>query len=221
MSIFLSSNREPKRLPRKISLLNMMRSPRPETTSSPSTSFATLSTKKRSRKPSSSMSKQPAQPPSTSQSLRLSLLTLSPSESKKLDTLLVLLTHTESDSEESSELVADTDMVLELSPPPHSSPHLEMVSLDPTADHGAHPTLTLTMVPSSSVDTHTLVESVDFVDTTELPASVDSTLVSLVLMLMSPQSLPREPSVSLFQRPSSATTSSLSMLLASSRKNRL
>ena len=217
----LSSSREPKRLPRKTSLLNMMRSPRPETTSSPSTSFATLSTKKRSRKPSLLMSLLPAQLPSTSHLLRLSLLTRLPSLPKRLDmlTLVVLESSEEPDSEE-LESSEESESDLELSPLPHSSPHLEMVSLDPTADHGAHPHLTLimVMVPSSLVDS---VDSVDFVATTELLASLDSTLVSLLPDPMSPQSLPREPSLSLFQRPSSSTTTSPLMLLAPSRKNRL
>lgn len=218
MLISLSSSREPKRLLRKTSLSNMMRSPRPETTSSPSTSFATLSMKKRSRKPSSLMSLLPAQLPSTSHLLRLSLLTRLPSLLKRLDMLpLVVLSEPDSEELESSE-ESDTDTDLELSPLPHSSPHLEMVSLDLTADHGAHPHLTLIMVPSSLVDS---VDSVDFVATTELLASLDSTLVFLEPDPMSPQSLPREPSLSLFQRPSSSTTTSPLMLLAPSRKNRL
>ena len=217
MLISLSSSREPKRLPRKTSLLNMMRSPRPETTSSPSTNFATLSTKKRSRKPSSLMSLLPAQLPSTSHLLRLSTLTRLPSLPKRLDMLMLVLLEPSEESD-SEELESSEESDLELSPLPHSSPHLEMVSLDPTADHGAHPHLTLIMVPSSLVDS---VDSVDFVATTELLASLDSTPVSLVPDLLSPQSLPREPSLSLFQRPSSSITTSPLMLLASSRKNRL
>ena len=209
----MSSVREPRMLPLKISLLNKIQSPRPETISSPSTSFAKLNTKKMSKKPLLLMYQQNAQLSSTSQSLRLSLSTKLPSLPRRSVMLLVVL---HSDKQDSSALeLMETPLTHSSSHPVVS--HLEMVSLslEKTAvENGALPQMTLIMV-TTSVDS-----VVDSVATMGLPASVES--VSLALKeLPSPQSLPREPSVSEFQRLSSKTTSSPSKLIAPSRKSRL